>query len=83
MFSFFFKNGNKYEGEFWNGVKNGIGTFRYPNGNIYEGEWKDDKYLGDMTIKKLPKKANYVHLSIVDFGNAWIPKGIKINLKKS
>ena len=33
-----------------NGVKNGIGTFKYPNGNICEGEWKDDNRHGQGTF---------------------------------
>ena len=34
--------GNKYEGQFKDGLKNGQGVFTFANGNKYEGEYKDD-----------------------------------------
>lgn len=48
-------NGDKYEGDFKNGVKEGNGTFfpliilgimNYMNGDKYEGEWKDNMKNG-------------------------------------
>lgn len=29
----------RYEGEYKNGLKHGVGKMVFPNGNIYEGEW--------------------------------------------
>lgn len=37
-----YDNGDVYEGEMLNGMKNGQGKMIYANGNIYEGEWQDD-----------------------------------------
>jgi len=36
-------NGNRYEGSWNNGVKNGQGKFFYlDKGQVYEGQWVDD-----------------------------------------
>ena len=36
-------NGNRYEGSWKNGVKNGSGKFFYlDKGQVYEGTWVDD-----------------------------------------
>lgn len=35
----------KYEGNYVNGQKSGIGKMTFPNGDIYEGEWADDKVM--------------------------------------
>lgn len=37
----FVKGGQVYEGEVFNGVRQGYGTLKYPNGEIWEGEWID------------------------------------------
>jgi len=31
---------NTYDGELYQGMRHGFGTFRYANGARYEGEWK-------------------------------------------
>ncbi len=36
-----FNNGEKYEGEYKNGIKNGKGKYTFSNGDIYEGEYKN------------------------------------------
>ncbi|KDO35168.1 hypothetical protein SPRG_00014 [Saprolegnia parasitica CBS 223.65] len=36
------KRGNRYEGEFANGVRDGYGVFYYANGARYEGHWEDN-----------------------------------------
>lgn len=41
-----YKNGDKYDGEFANGVKDGLGTYVYFNGDKYTGEWVDDRKCG-------------------------------------
>lgn len=49
-----YSNGDKYEGEWLDNAKNGvgklpshkIGTMEYDNGDKYVGDWKDDKRDG-------------------------------------
>jgi hypothetical protein len=41
-----FANGNRYEGEWANGVISGTGTLHIANGDKYTGEWKDGKMHG-------------------------------------
>jgi hypothetical protein len=36
-------SGNKYVGEFRNGLRHGKGTFTFVNGEVKEGIWKDGK----------------------------------------
>ena len=45
-----FPNGNKYDGEWQNDVKEGYGVLQYINGERYEGYWKDDKAHGKGTL---------------------------------
>jgi len=45
------QSGNKYEGEFQNNKKNGIGFMQYQNGDIYFGLWKNDKRYGNGIFK--------------------------------
>lgn len=33
----------RYEGNYVNGKKSGVGRIVYPNGDSYEGEWLEDK----------------------------------------
>ena len=42
----YYKNGNKYEGEWKNDKKEGKGLFYWNNGDRYEGEWKNDNIEG-------------------------------------
>ena len=42
----FWANGDQYEGEFSNGMKNGKGLFIWSNGNKYDGDWKDNQRHG-------------------------------------
>lgn len=42
----YYANGDKYDGNWKNDLKDGDGTYWGANGNIYEGQWKDDKYNG-------------------------------------
>ena len=39
-------NGDKYEGEWREGLMHGRGKYTFADGTFYEGEWKDDKRHG-------------------------------------
>ena len=47
MGKIFFKNGNKYEGNFDDDKINGKGIFYYNNGNKYNGNFKNGKFNGN------------------------------------
>ena len=40
-----YDNGDKYDGEWKNGKKEGKGIFYYNNGDKYEGIWNNDEYV--------------------------------------
>ena len=52
-----FANGNKYVGEYKNGLPNGKGTFTFASGSKYVGEWKDGKYHGKGTFTSAEGKS--------------------------
>ena len=39
---YYYNNGDRYEGEFKNGIKEGKGKIFYGNGDRYEGEFKNN-----------------------------------------
>lgn len=41
-----YANGDVYDGEFANDLRNGKGVYWYSNGNVYDGEWKDNHIHG-------------------------------------
>jgi hypothetical protein len=38
-----YQNGDIYEGEWKNGLKDGSGIYKYYNGDKYSGCWNEDK----------------------------------------
>lgn len=42
-----YKDGQVYEGQFKNGVREGTGRLVYVNGKSFEGEWKNDSANGE------------------------------------
>ena len=43
---FYYKNGDYYEGNLLNGIKEGFGILKLKNGTIYEGDFKNNKQDG-------------------------------------
>ncbi len=37
-----YKNGERYEGEFFEGAKHGKGKYYYIKGELYIGDWKNN-----------------------------------------
>ncbi len=37
--TFYFKNGDRYEGQWTKGLKHGKGKYYYKSGELYDGEW--------------------------------------------
>jgi len=46
-----FPNGDQYEGDWKNGVMDGIGTYRYKNKDVYIGEYKNNSRQGNGIYK--------------------------------
>ena len=40
-------NGEKYVGEYMNGLKHGQGTFTYADGKIEKGLWENGEFVGE------------------------------------
>lgn len=43
---YFYKTGDKYQGEWVSDARMGRGRMEYANGDVYDGEWLDDKRHG-------------------------------------
>lgn len=43
---FISSNGDRYEGNFNFGLREGFGSMFYRNGNTYQGQWKNDQLCG-------------------------------------
>jgi len=37
---YYFNNGDKYQGQYAEGLREGFGKYLYSNGCVYEGQWK-------------------------------------------
>ena len=48
--TYYYKNGEKYEGEYKDAKKHGQGTYYYNNGNKYEGGFKNNDMHGKGTF---------------------------------
>jgi len=84
--TFFFKNGEVYEGFWNNNKKEGVGTFNYINGERYYGEWKDNKkhgkgilhyldgsrFIGQFRNNKKHGMGELVHKEGVVFYEEWV-----------
>ena len=42
-----YSNGDKYEGDWFNGYKPGKGVYTYSNGDKYEGDWVNNQRTGN------------------------------------
>lgn len=50
--TFFFRNGDRYDGYWVNGMPQGEGRMIYNSGNIYEGQWHEGKRNGYGVLTK-------------------------------
>ena len=80
----------KYEGEYKNGQKNGLGRATYYDGSMYMGEWKNDKrtgvgravykdgssYYGDWSDDKRSGKGTYEFIN----GDKYIGQFVDVGL---
>ena len=41
--TFYYNNGNKYEGNWTNGKRSQFGLYLWKDGRQYEGNWENDK----------------------------------------
>jgi hypothetical protein len=64
----------RYEGEYKNGMRHGVGMFVYPNKDVYEGEFSENKMHGEGT---------YTYNSTAKGGNPDIYSGSFVDGKKS
>ena len=46
-----YSNGDRYEGEFSQSKKVGIGKYFFKNGTIYEGNFQNDSFEGKGVLK--------------------------------
>jgi len=58
-------DGNKYEGEWKEGVIDGEGTLYYANGNKYEGYWKNGQRSGKGNFIYQIQKAHFIMLTLM------------------
>lgn len=54
-----YKNGERYEGDFENDLRNGKGEYAYLDGSHYSGEFRNDQKEGKGTLKMLNSKTLY------------------------
>ena len=47
-----FSDGNRYEGQFVNDKREGLGKYFWRDGRVYDGHWKDGKQHGRGTYFK-------------------------------
>jgi hypothetical protein len=51
IYTFTYRNGDKYKGEFANGEPSGVGIMKYVNGDEYKGNWLNGKPNGGGVMK--------------------------------
>ncbi len=83
--TYYFANGDRYEGEWKDGKRDGQGTYYFANGNRYEGEWKDNnrngqgtyyfasggRYEGEWKDGKRDGRGTLYHASSVRYKGEW------------
>ena len=64
-----FSSGNKYEGNFKDGRREGAGTFYYAQGNIFEGDWHNNKMV----------KGTFIYASGATYTGTYDDNGNELN----
>ena len=44
--TYYYKNGDKFVGEFVNGTRTGSGVYTWKDGSVRRGDWRDGKFVG-------------------------------------
>lgn len=80
-----YASGNRYDGEYREGQRNGCGTFTFKNGRRYVGEFKDDvfsgrgvwtfengdRYVGDFKYSKCHGKGKFIFADGTSQSGTW------------
>lgn len=83
--SMLYPNGNRYDGEYRNGLRNGCGTFTFNNSRRYVGEFQDDlfsgrgvwmlengdRYVGDFEFNKCNGEGVYIFADGTSKSGIW------------
>ena len=54
---------DKFEGQFKDGKRNGLGTYKFANGDVYKGQFKDDLKNGQGTFKYVKRVELASHIN--------------------
>ncbi|MEM1281280.1 MAG: pentapeptide repeat-containing protein [Cyanobacteria bacterium P01_H01_bin.152] len=83
--SMLYPNGNRYDGDYRNGQRNGCGTFTFANGRQYVGEFQNDlfsgrgiwmlengdRYIGDFEFNKCNGEGVYIYADGTSKSGIW------------
>ena len=83
--SMLYANGNRYDGEYRDGTRNGCGTFTFSNGRRYVGEFSNDlfsgrgvwmlengdRYIGDFEFNKCNGEGMFIFVDGTSKSGIW------------
>lgn len=77
-----YKNGDLYEGDFFNGIKHGQGVYKFklPNGRTYNGQFQIDTITGfgimEFEEKKMIYEGNFLNGAMCGKGKMVFANGV-------